>query len=122
VPSLLSLPECVICEARPFCRRYFREEIFYREDFVYLYDELFTPGKRPSRSWAARRAILLLSFLLLLGQALRRLVQHRAVPVVCQAEQSLVGDHRDVELGGSSIYSIPSLAAGSCPAFDCLGK
>jgi hypothetical protein len=30
----------------------FREKIFYREDFVYLYDELFTSGKITSRSWS----------------------------------------------------------------------
>jgi hypothetical protein len=31
-------------------RWHFREEFFYREDFVHLYDELFTSGKRSSRS------------------------------------------------------------------------
>jgi hypothetical protein len=30
----------------------FRVNFFYREDFVYLYDELFTSGKMYSRSWA----------------------------------------------------------------------
>jgi hypothetical protein len=29
----------------------FRVNFFYREDFVYLYDELSSPGKKPSRSW-----------------------------------------------------------------------
>jgi hypothetical protein len=29
----------------------FRVNFFYCEDFVHLYDKLFTPGKRSSRSW-----------------------------------------------------------------------
>jgi hypothetical protein len=34
----------------PLFRRRFHEEIFPGEDFVHLYDELFTPGKMSSRS------------------------------------------------------------------------
>jgi len=30
----------------------FRVNFFYREDFMYLYDELLTPGKKTSRSWS----------------------------------------------------------------------
>jgi hypothetical protein len=34
----------------------FLVNFFYREDFVYLYDELFTLGKMSSRSWGLLRA------------------------------------------------------------------
>jgi hypothetical protein len=36
-----------------YSRRHFREEIFFGEDFIYLYDEFFTPGRMSSRSWGA---------------------------------------------------------------------
>jgi hypothetical protein len=34
----------------------FRVNFFFGEDFVYLYDELFTSGKMSSRSWWLPRA------------------------------------------------------------------
>jgi hypothetical protein len=30
----------------------FGVNLFYREDFVHLYDELYSPGIKPSRSWS----------------------------------------------------------------------
>jgi len=40
----------------PDMRLGFWVNFFPGEDFVYLYDELPSPGKRSSRSWSAARA------------------------------------------------------------------
>jgi hypothetical protein len=50
---LLTAPAPVMLIS-PHLRHCFREEIFYREGFVYLYDELSSPGIKSSRSWSLK--------------------------------------------------------------------
>jgi hypothetical protein len=51
MPDRMAALLCGFMRKIPSYRSGFREEIFYRVDFVYLYDELFTPEKMSSRSW-----------------------------------------------------------------------